>query len=36
MIAINLHHYWLDHRVWRFAPKPAPAPAPAGAARRRE
>ncbi|APR79840.1 Hypothetical protein A7982_05187 [Minicystis rosea] len=30
MIAINLHHYWLDHRVWRFAPKPAPAAQPAG------
>lgn len=24
MVAINLHHYWLDHRIWRFAPKAEP------------
>ena len=23
MLAVNLHHYWLDHRVWRSAPASA-------------
>lgn len=26
MLAVNLHHYWLDHRIWRSAPARAPTP----------
>ncbi|UJR84385.1 hypothetical protein [Sandaracinus amylolyticus] len=25
MLAVNVHHYWLDHRIWRSAPRAAGA-----------